>query len=580
MKTTCIAIIPFTLAVSLYSCKSDDLTISESEKKTLSEIKCEIDGNNDFPTRSHFEYSPSEKCYYGRWDKNDKIAVLFDEDTDASTFTLVGDGNTASGSFIGYVPDNYQTITALYPENVYVGGDGNSFNIELPDTISFPRNGYLQNAMPMFARGTNGTLRFYNLMSAIRLTLKGEGLLRSITIHSQNNQSLSGKGTITVKQGELPTLELEKTGKPITIDVGGILLNEESSDIALPIPAGVYDSGLSLSFKFEGHEISHTLTGPLSFEAAVIRPVKQYTFECPFAINDYQPASNEVIYFSESKSEIANTDVFQTEISSHSYSSRLGAGMIVTQHPIESISGELFKSPSEITGIKLPDSIKEIGDYAFKKCAFNRISLPTSLLTTGTGAFNGCQQLEEVIFPEGFKSIGADCFAECPNISKVYLPESIEMITHYSFRKSTARLDHWDGECQLIDKDRHTLYGNAGYGLINDQLTNIDVVAGCNLTEYTIPEQVQSLQNYALSGCVRLEKLIIPAGLRSLAYEPFPKSNSLRTIICHPSTPPGLDIPEKIGIANITEILVPYEAVDLYRQADGWNTLADKIKPM
>lgn len=88
----------------------------------------------------------------------------------------------------------------------------------------------------------------------------------------------------------------------------------------------------------------------------------------------------------------------------------------------EEIVREAFIENTKIKTITLPDSIKSIGSYAFENCiALESINLPASLewigddvggygSRTGKATFNGCSNLKEIIIPDSLTSVDFPAF--------------------------------------------------------------------------------------------------------------------------------------------------------------------------
>lgn len=60
-----------------------------------------------------------------------------------------------------------------------------------------------------------------------------------------------------------------------------------------------------------------------------------------------------------------------------------------------------------------------IGKSAFENSGLLAIKVPLTIKSIGDGAFRGCAKLMSVIMPEGLVSIGSEAFADCPNLNLV-----------------------------------------------------------------------------------------------------------------------------------------------------------------
>lgn len=71
--------------------------------------------------------------------------------------------------------------------------------------------------------------------------------------------------------------------------------------------------------------------------------------------------------------------------------------------------------PFEIGG----KPVCEIGDYAFKDCSVESVTIPSSVKKIGWFAFSGCSRLESVSIPSSVSSIGYGAFELCSASLKI-----------------------------------------------------------------------------------------------------------------------------------------------------------------
>ena len=185
---------------------------------------------------------------------------------------------------------------------------------------------------------------------------------------------------------------------------------------------------------------------------------------------------------------------------------------------IRSITRNAFDN-RHLTSIQLPDSLQEIGDYAFSNCdELKSIVLPVSLETIGDWAFSDCTSLGEVQLSNGLQHIGDYCFDDCA-IQYIDIPESVKKIGAFAFH-----------ECeQLKQVELH-----AG-------LTKIDMAAfsKCSkLSEIDLPEGLTFIGDLAFTGCYSLSQMILPNSLLQIGVNTF--AGCRLTV---------LSIPEKLDFA-------------------------------
>ena len=87
-----------------------------------------------------------------------------------------------------------------------------------------------------------------------------------------------------------------------------------------------------------------------------------------------------------------------------------------------------------IQHIEIPDTVEEVGSYAFLACdQLLQVSLPNGLKRIKTGSFGGCNQLQQINFPDQLKSIGEQAFCGCYGLKQVILPDSLQEIGNKAF---------------------------------------------------------------------------------------------------------------------------------------------------
>ena len=134
----------------------------------------------------------------------------------------------------------------------------------------------------------------------------------------------------------------------------------------------------------------------------------------------------------------------------------------IGEKTVARIGNEAFKDNNAITEITLPDTVTEIGDFAFAGCdyltavhfsanlktigecafyqsALTSVSLPASLETLGQRAFYQCAALEGLTIAGGaLREIGSAAFYECDKLTSVIIPTGVETVGSYAFYNCTA----------------------------------------------------------------------------------------------------------------------------------------------
>lgn len=126
----------------------------------------------------------------------------------------------------------------------------------------------------------------------------------------------------------------------------------------------------------------------------------------------------------------------------------------------------LISSPGAKISANIPNSVTEIGEYAFYGYSgLTSVTIPNSVTTIGKGAFYFCSGLPSVAIPNSVTSIGNHAFCSCNGLTSVNIPNSVVTIGDYAFN-------------------------------------------GCSgMTSVTIPSSVKSIGDHAFSSCEKLAEV-------------------------------------------------------------------------
>ncbi len=160
--------------------------------------------------------------------------------------------------------------------------------------------------------------------------------------------------------------------------------------------------------------------------------------------------------------------------------------------------------------VVLPDSIKVIGNNAFRNCsALTSINIPTGLTKIGNNAFYGCTLLPTVAIPETVTSIGDYAFYYCSSITDVEIPASVTYVGPHSFH-------------------------------------------GTGMETLVMPNTLTTIPDYAFRSSDKLGSIIIPESVTTLGKGAFSNSNKILAV----SIPANVTLMDKTSFANTTVLLV------------------------
>ena len=249
---------------------------------------------------------------------------------------------------------------------------------------------------------------------------------------------------------------------------------------------------------------------------------------------------------------------------------------------VVSLGSNSFKG-SNITGVTIPDSVTEIGYYAFANCTkLTKVDLG-SVTKLEFSIFKGCSSLTELTIPKTLKTGATVACLDNTNITKItfedgltvipsYLcantgiteitiPDSVTEIGYYAFANCTkltkvdlgsvTKLEFsiFKGCSSLTELTiPKTLKTGATVACLdNTNITKITfedgltvipsyLCANTGITEITIPDSVTEIDYYAFANCTNLTKITILDNVKDFSFDIFKNHNEDLTIYCYQSS--------------------------------------------
>ena len=292
------------------------------------------------------------------------------------------------------------------------------------------------------------------------------------------------------------------------------------------------------------------------------------------------------------------------------YSNHESIKNVIIENGITSIGGGVFQGCSSLTSITIPNSVTKIGDSAFRDCssltsitipngvtsieqfAFSgcsslvSVTIPNSVMSIGRCAFDNCSSLISITIPNSVTSIESHTFNGCSSLTNVFIPNSVTSIEQFAFSgcsslvsitipNSVISIDKYAfsncSNLKNISVDVNNEYYSSENGILfnKDKSILIQYAVGKNDTQYTIPNSVTSIGDYAFSRSSKLTSIAIPNSITSICYCAFSYCSSLTDVYYGGSEEQWNSI--NIGVNNyyLTDATIHYNSSDIPSGTNG-----------
>ena len=166
--------------------------------------------------------------------------------------------------------------------------------------------------------------------------------------------------------------------------------------------------------------------------------------------------------------------------------------------------------PNSFSEYAIPDGIKYIAGGAFAYCSYlSKLKIPISVKTIGEQAFApsifdapGCLSLTDIYIPDGVTEIKTYAFYKCSSLEKVTIGNNVERLGESCFAKCT--------NLKTVTLGKNLKYIESGaFGTCK------------SLESINLPQGLVQIDSYAFSGCNKLIYLSIPNTVNKIGSDAF-----------------------------------------------------------
>ncbi|MGI5925017.1 MAG: leucine-rich repeat protein, partial [Lentisphaeria bacterium] len=250
------------------------------------------------------------------------------------------------------------------------------------------------------------------------------------------------------------------------------------------------------------------------------------------------------------RTDISSVDIPDsvTSIGNYAFNGCRNLASVNIPDSVTSIGGMAFQYCSSLTDVDLPDGLSSIGNQAFFGCTgLSSVDIPDSVTSIGNSAFYGCTGLTNVRFGTGLDSIGNSAFRDCSSLASVDIPDNVTSIGNQVFYgcSSLDSVEIGSGvtsignqafyDCSSLSSftvaEDNTAYSSRDGVLFDKNKATLLQCPAKKSGEYSIPNSVTSVVDYAFKGCTDLSSVNIPNSVTSLGNSAFLGCSGLASVM-------------------------------------------------
>ncbi|MBR4361332.1 MAG: leucine-rich repeat protein [Ruminococcus sp.] len=249
--------------------------------------------------------------------------------------------------------------------------------------------------------------------------------------------------------------------------------------------------------------------------------------------------------------------------------------------PTASVDGYAFSNCTSLTEVKLPETLTNIGDYAY--CATPITEFPDNgkIKTLGSGVFADCTELRATTLPDSYETLGQYVFKNCTGITSFVVPKNVTEIGRMSFSGCTELTEltlpfagtnaagastegSVDPDCSVTDLfyDQHWNWENRDFDSSPYKLTKLTIYGGEKIPQYAFANMqglteidlsssfITDIDNYAFNDCTALTDIKLPSTLKNIKTAAFRNCSSVKQF----NIPDGTDTIGEWAFSNCTGI--------------------------
>ena len=223
------------------------------------------------------------------------------------------------------------------------------------------------------------------------------------------------------------------------------------------------------------------------------------------------------------KGSVVNIPEGITRIGTGAFWNNLFIEKVVLPESVKCICGDAFVYCENLKEVNIPQSVSEMGDDPFAGCLAIKIDNHSPYFICEGGVlfdnkkkflihYTANKQATEYVIPETVTWIGKHSFYKCENLRLVTITKNVKFMGNNAF-----------SDCRNIKLKNESDYFHYIDGVLYDKnkTTCMHYSMGSGVKTVKLVDTVRTIGRNCFWNCDMIEKIIIPASVRQIGYNPF-----------------------------------------------------------
>ncbi len=224
---------------------------------------------------------------------------------------------------------------------------------------------------------------------------------------------------------------------------------------------------------------------------------------------------------------------------------------VVILTEVEKIGPYAFWGCKTVSNVTFLENVTDIGNYSFSYCSsLQSVNIGRNVKTIGHDAFYACSALESIVIPDSVTNLGGCVFAWNTALKNVTIGSGVASADDGWFRFCTSL------ETILVSGSNKFYHSKNGSLYTKDDKVLLQYACGKQADSFVIPNDVQTISNYAFAKSNNLVSVVIPDSVTEISFNAFFGCELLKNVVI-PGSVKNIGANAFASCESLKKIIIP-----------------------